>query len=151
MNIKSISPVAFTATGPARPSQPAVEPARPRIEPRATAFGPISMYSALQRGQVPIRSRPWFGWFLAIPPLGFALLALAMSVVRRREQRSTTSGAIQRKLLRGAQTALDSDDPRAFYDRIVAAIHHALDAQLGDPVGGLPHAELRAHLSAARR
>ena len=139
----------FSASGPARPSQPALEPASPRRQPEPTAFGPFSMYSALRRGEVPIRSRAWFGWTVAVPPLGFALLVFAMSVMRRREQRSTTSSAVQRKLLRSAQAALESDDPRAFYDRIVAAIVHALDTRLGDPVGGLPHSELRGRLSSA--
>jgi hypothetical protein len=141
--------VAFQATGAPKPSRPAFEPASPRAEPTAPAFGPISMYSALRRGETPIRSRAWFAWLLAMPPLGFALLAVAMSLARRREQRSTTSTAVQRKLVRGAHAALESDDPRTFYDRIVAAVTHALDVKLGEPVGGLPHAELRTRLSAA--
>jgi len=141
--------VSFTASGAARTPQPAVEPATPRPKPDGAAFGPISVYSALRRGEVPVRSRGWFGWLLAFPPFAFGLLALALSVVRRREQRSATSGAVQRELVRSARTALESDDPRTFYDRIVSAITHAIDASLGEPVGALPHVELRTRLGRA--
>ena len=65
---------------------------------------------------------------------------------RRREERSTTAGAVQRKLLRSAQSALEASDPREFYDRIVASIVNALDVRLGEPVGGMPHAALRNRL-----
>lgn len=139
----------FTATGQARPSQAMIEPVKTAPKPEVTAFGPISMYSALRRGEVPARRRSWFGWLLAFPPLSFALLVFAVGVVRRREQRSITASAVQRQLFRSAQSALQTDDPRSFYDRIVASINHALDARLGEPVGGLPHVELRGRLDAA--
>ncbi len=107
------------------------------------------MYSALRRGEVPIRSRSWFRWLLALPPLAFGLLVFVMSLARRREQRSTTAGAVQRKLIRNAQASLEGDNPRAFYDGIVSSITHALDARLGEPVAGLPHAALRTRLADA--
>jgi len=141
--------VSFTASGAAQPSQPAIEPMTRRPEPEGATFGPFSLYSALRRGETPVRSRAWFGWFLAFPPLAFGLLVFAMSLAQRRERRSTTSGAVQRKLIRSARRALESDDPRAFYDRIVSSITHALDARLGEPVGGLPHALLRTRLAGA--
>ncbi len=53
---------------------------------------------------------------------------------------------MQRELLRNAQQALRGDDPRAFYDAIVSSITHALDSRQGEPVGGLPHTELRKRL-----
>jgi len=140
--------VSFTASGVSRPSQPAIEPVSPS-EPGGATFGPISLYSALRRGETPVRSRAWFGWVLAFPPLVFGLFVFAMSLARRRERRSSTTGAVQRKLIRSAQRALVSDDPRAFYDRIVSSITHSLDAKLGEPVGGLPHAELRTRLAGA--
>jgi hypothetical protein len=51
-------------------------------------------------------------------------------------------------LIRSAENALQANDPRSFYDRIVASITHALDSRLGEPVGGLPHAALRTRLVA---
>ena len=86
---------------------------------------------------------------LAFPPFLFALLVVTVGVARRRERRSTTAPAIQRKLFRSAESALQADEPRDFYDRIVASITHALDVRLGEPVGGLPHTELRGRLAAA--
>jgi len=68
--------------------------------------------------------------------------------LRRREQRSATAGAVQRQLIRSAENALQANDPRSFYDRIVGSITHALDSRLDEPVGGLPHAQLRTRLVA---
>jgi len=145
----SAPPITFTASGAARPSQSTIEPVAPRAAPQSAVFGPFSMYSALRRGEVPIRSRGWFGWLLALPPLAFGLLVFVISLARRREQRSTTAGAVQRKLIRDAQASLEGDNPRAFYDGIVSSITHALDARLGEPVAGLPHAALRTRLADA--
>jgi hypothetical protein len=141
--------MSFTARGQARSPQPAVQPATSPPKPQGAAFGPFSMYSALRRGEVPVRNRAWFGWLLAFPPVAFGLVVLAVGLARRRERRSTTAGAIQRKLLRSARRALENDDPRSFYDRIVSSITHALDVTLGEAVGALPHAALRTHLADA--
>jgi hypothetical protein len=78
----------------------------------------------------------------------FILVMLGAGFARRREQRSATAGAVQRQLVRSAQNALEANDPRSFYDRIVASITHALDSRLGEAVGGLPHATLRTRLAA---
>ncbi len=141
--------LSFTATGAARTSQPVVEPVQSPATPEPPEFGPVGMYSALQRGEAPIRSRAWFEWALALPPLAFLLLAATVSIGRRREQRSTSNGAVRRKIIRDARNALEAGEPRAFYDRIVAAITHSLEARLHQPVAGLPHVELRALLSQA--
>ena len=137
----------FTATGPPKTRSAVLEPIEPRPTPERS-FGPISMYSALQRGETPVRSRGWYGWALAFPPLSFAVLLVAVALARRREHRSTTPTAVQRKLLRNAEQALRSDDPRTFYDRVVEAIIHSLDSRLGESVRGVPHSELRKRLGA---
>ena len=138
----------FTSSGAAKPSQPAIEPLNTQPKPRAATFGPMRMYSALDRGETPVRDRGWFPWLLAFPPVLFVLVMLGAAVKRRREQRSATAGAVQRQLVRSAENALQANDPRSFYDRIVASINHALDFRLGGPVGGLPHAQLRTRLIA---
>jgi hypothetical protein len=140
--------LAFTSSGAARSPQPVIEPVDTRPEPSAAAFGPIRMYSALTRDETPVRARGWFVWLLAFPPMVFVLIILGASAARRREQRSATAGAVQRQLIRSAEDALQANDPRSFYDRIVASITHALDSRLDEPVGGLPHATLRARLVA---
>lgn len=140
--------LSFTASGAAKSPPPAIEPRDPRPSADAAAFGPIRMYSALSRGQTPVRERSWFAWLLALPPLLFAIVWLGAGVSRRREQRSATAGAVQRKLLRGAEAACQADDPRAFYDQIVSSITHALDSRLGEQVAGLSHSTLRTRLAA---
>ena len=138
--------LAFTAHGEARLSQPAIEPVDAKPKPSGAVFGPIRMYSALTRGETRLRDHGWFPWLLALPPVLFVLFILGAGAARRRDQRSATSGAVQRQLLRSAENALQANDPRSFYDRIVASVTHALDSRLGEPVGGLPHAELRVRL-----
>ncbi|MFZ1866700.1 MAG: BatD family protein [Polyangiales bacterium] len=145
----STEALTFTAIGPARPASPAMEPTGTEPKPQAATFGPIRLYSALTRGETPVRQRSWFAWLLGLPPLLFVLVVLGSSTIRHRERRSETAGAIQRKLLRGAEDALRKNDPRSFYDRVVDSIHHALEARLSEPVVGLPHAELRARLAEA--
>lgn len=139
-------PLVFTASGASKQPEPTIEPRIEGPKRRNATFGPIRMYSALARGQSPVRDRGWFAWLLALPPIAFVFIVLGTVVARRREQRSTTAGAVQRKLLRSAQSALDDGEPRVFYDRIVASITHALDVRLKEPVGGLPHSELRTRL-----
>jgi len=138
--------LAFTSHGAAKLSQPAIKPVDARPKPSEAIFGPIQMYSALTRGERPVRDAGWFPWLLAFPPVLFVLIMLGAGAARRREQRSATAGAVQRQLLRSAEDALQANDPRTFYDRIVASVTHALDSRLGEPVGGLPHAELRVRL-----
>ncbi|MGB5365623.1 MAG: BatD family protein [Polyangiales bacterium] len=138
----------FTATGETKPPEPTIEPVDAPAKPSTATFGPIRVYSALTREQTPVRNRTWFAWFLALPPALFVLAWFGAAVSRRRERRGTTSGAVQRKLIRDAESALQADDPRAFYDRIVASITHALDARLDEPVAGLPHTQLLARLTA---
>lgn len=140
------SPLTFTATGQAKRPAATIEPARVATETARAEFGPLRIYSALDRGRTALRDYPWFAWLLAIPPLGFLGLVVAVAILRRREERSNTSVAVQRKLLRSAREALDAGDPRNFYDRIVASLQHALEARLGESVGGLPHVELRTRL-----
>jgi len=142
-------PLKFTAVGEAKPPPATLEPVESGAPAAETKFGPIRMYSALARSEVPVRDREWFAWALAVPPLAFLGLIMFVGASRRRERRATTSAAVQRKILRSARDALDSDDPRSFYDRIVAAITHALDSRLGEPVGGLSQTELRTKLDAA--
>ncbi len=138
----------FTATGETKPPEPTIEPVDAPAKPSTATFGPIRVYSALTREQTPVRNRAWFAWFLALPPALFVLAWVGAAVSRRRERRGTTSGAVQRQLIRDAQSALQADDPRAFYDRIVASITHALDTRLDEPVAGLPHTQLLARLTA---
>ena len=147
--IATTEELTFAAAGNPRGAQPALEPVAPPSQVVVPTFGPLRMASALRRNEVPVRSRGWFGWLLALPPFALLAFAVATGVARRRQRRSTDVGAVQRKLVRSAKGALDRNEPRAFYDGVVAAITHALDVRLGEPVGGLPHTELRGRLTRA--
>ena len=139
----------FSSTGIAAPAQPTVSPKEVPASREAAVFGPIRMYSALTRGATPVRERNWFPWLLAVPPLLFILLTIGVSLARRRERRKTSAGAVQRTLIDEARAALRGNDPRTFYDRVVASITHALDTRTTEPVRGLSNVELRTRLVAA--
>ncbi|MDH3200002.1 MAG: BatD family protein [Myxococcales bacterium] len=145
----STQALTFSATGVATPAQPMVSPMEVAPKQAAAVFGPIRMYSALTRETTPITQRPWFAWLVVLPPLVFIVLTIGVSIARRHRRRRATAGAVQRALIDEAQQALRDDDPRAFYDRIVATITHALVTQTAEPVRGLSNAELRPRLVAA--
>ncbi|MCZ6807517.1 MAG: BatD family protein, partial [Deltaproteobacteria bacterium] len=144
----STQALTFSSIGVAAPAQPAVSPLEAPAKRETAVFGPIRMYSALTRGTTPVRENAWFAWALALPPLIFILLTIGVSLARRRVRRKATAGAIQRELLHEARAALRGNDPRTFYDRIVASITHALVAQMNEPVRGLSNVELRTRLVA---
>ena len=139
----------FTASGESKMPPPSIGPVAGPPKPDTVKFGPIRVYSALTRDRTAVRERAWFPWLLGTPAFLFALFLFALGVSRRREQRSATSGARQRQLIRSAESALQANDPRAFYDGVVAALNHALDSRLGESVTGLPHTELRRRLVAS--
>ncbi len=145
----STQALTFSAIGVARPVQPTVSPMEAAPTREDAVFGPIRMYSALTRETTPVRQRTWFAWLLALPPLIFIVLTIGVSIVRRQRHRGATAGAVQRALIDEARQALRDDDPRAFYDRIVASIAHALVTQTSEPVRGLSNVELRPRLVAA--
>jgi hypothetical protein len=139
----------FTSTGAIAPAQSAIEPVRPPTARSPAIFGPIRMYSALTRGETPVRDTAWYALLLAFPPVLFLLSLLGTALTRRSARRGATATAIQHRLIDSAQSALRANDPRSFYDRIVASLVHALDSRLGEPVSGLPHTELRRKLRAS--
>lgn len=145
----STEALAFSATGAATPVKATLSAKEAPPKRETAVFGPIRMYSALTRGATPVRQRPWFAWLLALPPLFFILFTIGVGLKRRHRSRKTASGAIQRALIGEARQALRKNDPRTFYDRIVASIAHALETRTGEPVRGLSNAELRPRLVAA--
>ncbi len=145
----STEALTFSATGVATPVKATLSPKKAPPKRETAVFGPIRMYSALTRGATPVRQRPWFAWLLALPPLFFILFTIGLGLRRRHRSQKIAAGAVQRALIGEARQALRKDDPRAFYDRIVASITHALVTRTGEPVRGLSNAELRPRLVAA--
>jgi hypothetical protein len=144
----STEAMVFSSTGAAAAAQPTVSPVDATPAPAPAKFGPIRMYSALTRESTPVRERSWFGWLLALPPLLFATFTIGLSLARRRKRRQATSGAVQRQLFQQVRDALRRNDPRAFYDGVVAAITHAVTARIDEPIRGLSNTELRSRLLA---
>ncbi|MEM8608234.1 MAG: BatD family protein [Myxococcota bacterium] len=143
-------PMSFVSTGSAVTPQPPPQVDRLDAPPKTEfVFGPLRVYSALSRSATPLRKRFWVPTLLALPPAAFALLTIGIGFSRRRRRNQTTSEATQRKLLDQTREALRNQDPRAFYDGIVAAIGHAISARTGESTGGLSNAELRSTLSVA--
>ncbi len=145
----STEALTFSATGVATPVKATLSPKKAPPKRETAVFGPIRMYSALTRGATPVRQRPWFAWLLALPPLFFILFTIGVGLRRRHRSQKIAAGAVQRALIGEARQALRKDDPRVFYDRIVASITHALVTRTGEPVRGLSNAELRPRLVAA--
>lgn len=138
-------PLSFESIGPASPEREQEVSSQAPTQ-TASRFGPIRTESELTRLQTPVRERTWFGWGLALPAFLFLGLVLLTTLRRRRLERRSKGGAVQRELLKGAGDALKQKDPRRFYDGIVASLTHALDERLPQRVGGLSHAELKARL-----
>jgi hypothetical protein len=120
-------------------------------EKPAYRFGPVRTSSALRREAGRVLTSSWYPWLAALGPFGW-LLVLAVSMARRGLEQSSQKAAPRRALgqaekrLRAAIARAESAEPAEFYGEVAAAIKAALEARLGEPVGGFTHAELRAHL-----
>ncbi|MGB5813350.1 MAG: BatD family protein [Polyangiales bacterium] len=141
--------LSFTAKGVAVPTPPTIAPNERPTQPQSVTFGPLRMYSALLRETPPLRRRVWFPWALGLPPLLFGLLTIVVGFRRRRFRRQDTPGAILRGIVRDAKEALEREDPRAFYDGIVAILMHALVARTDESIRGMSNAERTDRLTDA--
>ena len=139
--VAKTQPISFTTVGAPTVKESTIADQTPTSE--APTFGPLRTQSALQQHITPIIQRTWFQGMLALPSALFILLVLTTAAHHRRQKQKATSNAIQRKLINEAHQALKRNEPATFYDRIVASITHALDAQLPIRIGSLPHKELR--------
>jgi hypothetical protein len=148
------SPLTLEAVGaaPAAPDEsgdarPAPGPDDPADDAR---FGPLRMASRLSRSEPPVWARPWYGVAMALPP--FAWLAmLGLGYLRSHAEatgRKRAPARALRRRLAQARAHAEHGEARAFYGEVAQVLLHALAARLGEPVSGLTHAELRAHLLA---
>lgn len=130
---------------------PAEGPGEALAEDEAPTFGPIRRESALERGAEPFAGSAAFWLLLAFPPVAF-LVALALSVLRRRRSQARERGAPDRQVrdakrrLGAASGLAQTGDATAFYGEIELVLRSVLEARLGAPVGGFTHRELRDHL-----
>jgi hypothetical protein len=144
--------VAEPASGDATPTNATPESADESAEAAAT-FGPLRTESALRRRSPLLVEAPWFPYALGAPP-ALWLAALLLSAVLRRARARADANAPQRAL-RGARKRLTkadalakAGDARGFYGELSSALKTALEARLGEPVGGFTLSALRGHLGA---
>ena len=114
-------------------------------------FGPIRTQSALRRASPPLSSAPWYLVVLALPPIALASVLGARALRSRQAARSAATAPKRaakhaRKRLAGAEAYATAGDARAFYAEIATALKSVVEARLGEPIGGLTHQALRAHL-----
>lgn len=112
------------------------------------SFGPIRTRSALSRLAAPWSSRPWFLGLLGLFPLAFVITLLIGRWRKREIDPSKENAKLARRRLDDARRLASDGEARAFYAEIARAIQGALEARLGEAVGGLTHGQLR---SAIRR
>lgn len=141
--------LALSITGQAAPSPVSATPG-PAEQPRADVvrFGPVRPTSSLQRARAGLANRPWFWWAVLLGPLtllGFALgrAAVQRSVARRaaRPGGAALRGAEQK--LQEARQVAQAGDPARAYGHLLGALRGALQACLGEPVGGFTLSALR--------
>ncbi|MCC7538288.1 MAG: BatD family protein, partial [Deltaproteobacteria bacterium] len=108
--------------------------------------------SALTRGSRSVAETPWLWLLAAVMPLAW-IGTLVASGIRRVTSRVTPEAA-QKKALSGARKRLSeaerlarSGDARAFHAEVARAIKAALEAKLGEQIGGYTLPQLREHLS----
>jgi hypothetical protein len=123
----------------------------PAGEDAAPRHGPLRISSALLRHRTPIADRPWFWPALLTPPGLFALLLFARLLARRARRAAAASRPSRvareaRRRLARARSLAAAGDARAFYAEVATALRALLEARLGEPVGALRLAELRAYL-----
>ena len=142
--VATTQPLTFTAIGePIREKPTNLDQVQP---PELPSLGPLRTQSALERSHTLAIQHAWFRWMLALPPALFVLLTFFTTLYYRYKGQKASSNAVQRKLLYDAHAALQKNNPRVFYDKIVRSITHALDRHLPEHVGGLPHAQMRLAL-----
>jgi len=119
-------------------------------DPEAS-FGPVHTHSDLSRTHASLSSQGWFLGLLAIGPL-LLLGGFGVRTAQRRAASDDPARAPRRakkaaaKRLAAAREHAAANEPRAFYAAVAGALKEVLEAKLGQAVGSLTHAELRARL-----
>jgi len=128
------------------PTEGADEPADP-----AASYGPLRTESALRRRAPTLVEQPWFPYALGAPAAVWLVVLLVAAALRRARTRAGASAP--QRAFRGARKRLakvdalaKAGDARACYGELSSALKAALEARLGEPVGGFTLSALRGHL-----
>jgi hypothetical protein len=119
----------------------------------AASYGPLRTESALRRRAPSIVEQPWFPFALGAPAAGWLVMLIVSAALRRARARAGASAP--QRTIRGARKRLarvdalaKAGDARACYGELASALKAALEARLGEPVGGFTLSALRGHLVA---
>lgn len=131
------------------PSDPAEadEGPAPAPAPNAPTFGPVRRTSELARATPPTSSGALFWALVALGPLGL-LLFFGVRVVRSRAAADPAKVRAKdaKRRLGAAAELMGSDEAPAFYAEVQRALSSAIEARIGEPVGGMTRIELRSAL-----
>lgn len=131
------------------PTDPSVEDTTPTQAPapNAPTFGPVRRSSELARVTPPTSDGLLFWLLVGLGPLGFALFF----GIRRLRRRAAADPAKVRakdakRRLGAARELMGDDQAAAFYAEVARALGAAVEARIGEPVGGMTRMELRSAL-----
>ncbi len=131
------------------PTDPSVMDSTPAPQPaqNAPTFGPVRRSSELARATTPTSSGALFWLLVALGPLGFALFFGIRRLRRRAAADPSKVRAKDAKRRLGAARELMGDDQAtAFYAEVARALGAAVEARIGEAVGGMTRMELRSAL-----
>jgi hypothetical protein len=126
----------------AAPAKAEADPAVADAVARAASFGPARTRSSLARGAWRLDDQPWFLWAVLAAP-GLALASVLGSSLRRRLRERRKLDPHDQALrnadakLQEAELAAKARDAAKASAALISALRAALQAQLGEPVGGL--------------
>lgn len=152
--------LSLEVTGTSVPEKDDARPVAQAPEPRDDAdtsaanlsYGPLRVESELRRTRRPIHQAPWFPWAVLSAPLSVGLAFGVSSLKRLRatyaQRRAGSQDAFRTAAAQLAQAreALAQGDAQASLAAIAQALKGALEARLGEPVGGLTLSALERHL-----
>jgi hypothetical protein len=137
------------ATGAIATTPNATEPGAGETRP---AFGPVRAQSELLRTMDPLHTAPWFWWILLASPLalisGLGGRWAARRLAGRKRAGHSREQAFQvaTSQLERARDAVKRSDAQEVFSALSQTLKGALEARLGEPIGGLTRKALRGHL-----
>jgi hypothetical protein len=145
------APLSIAVTGAALPAQAQAADAQPDAE-QAPHFGPARTHSELTRRTVRLSERGWFLPAALAAPLLLVLWLAARFAMRVLSARRAGEGGSRKfreaqHKLDEARVAAERGDASASLGALSAGLKRALEARLGEPVGGFTRGALRGHLT----
>jgi hypothetical protein len=144
------APLSLEVAGSAAPAQATAPSAAGDGE--APHFGPARTESELWRKRAGLHEQGWFWPLVLAAPLLLGLGLLGRTLSRTLLARRAGSGGSRKfreaqQQLDQAQVAAERGDASASLSALAASLKRALEARLGEPVGGLTRGALRGHLA----